>query len=129
VPILSPYVISGLSCEWKKAYVRGQCRGLLARRYGKIRTEDVHLQARMEPKAACMLVILGATPEGGKKLVGVQVGVRESARDAGATSWSTSRRAGARLPRISPWGRPHGGLKGVRRSLPRPAASEVLGAK
>ena len=38
------------------------------------------LQARMEPQAECMLVIIGATPEGKKELVGFQVGVRESAQ-------------------------------------------------
>ena len=37
----------------------------------------------MEPQAECMLVIIGATPEGKKELPGFQVGVRESARDAG----------------------------------------------
>ena len=34
----------------------------------------------MEAQAECMLVILGATPEGKKELVGFQVGVRESAQ-------------------------------------------------
>jgi len=34
----------------------------------------------MEPQAECMLVILGATPEGRKELVGFQVGLRESAQ-------------------------------------------------
>ena len=42
--------------------------------------DGVYLQARMEPQAECMLVILGATPEGKKELVGFQVGVRESAQ-------------------------------------------------
>ncbi|GBQ60964.1 hypothetical protein AA0498_2881 [Acidomonas methanolica] len=32
----------------------------------------------MEPVAECMLVVIGATPEGKKELVGFQVGVRES---------------------------------------------------
>jgi putative transposase len=36
----------------------------------------------MEPQAECMLVLIGATPEGKKELVGFQVGVRE-----GAQSW------------------------------------------
>ena len=40
----------------------------------------VYLQARMEPQAECMLVIIGATPEGKKELVGFQVGLRESAQ-------------------------------------------------
>jgi transposase-like protein len=32
----------------------------------------------MEPRAECMLVLIGATPEGKKELVGFQVGIRES---------------------------------------------------
>ena len=33
----------------------------------------------MEDTASCMLVVIGATPEGRKELVGFQVGERESA--------------------------------------------------
>src|SRR6266481_3929070 len=42
--------------------------------------DGVYLQARMEPAAECMLVLIGATPEGKKELVGFQTGVRESAQ-------------------------------------------------
>ncbi len=42
--------------------------------------DGVYLQARMEPQAECMLVLIGATPEGKKELVGFQTGVRESAQ-------------------------------------------------
>ena len=42
----------------------------------------MYLQARMEDAAECMLVLIGATPEGKKELVGFQTGVRE-----GAQSW------------------------------------------
>src|SRR2546423_10090966 len=34
----------------------------------------------MEPQAECMLVVIGATPEGKKELLGFQVGMRESAQ-------------------------------------------------
>ncbi len=34
----------------------------------------------MEPQAECILVIIGATPEGKKELLGFQVGIRESAQ-------------------------------------------------
>ena len=34
----------------------------------------------MEPQAECMLVIIGATPEGKKELIGFQAGMRESAQ-------------------------------------------------
>lgn len=42
--------------------------------------DSVYLQARMEPQAACIQVILGATPEGKEELVGFHLGVRESAQ-------------------------------------------------
>ena len=77
---LSPNVISRLTGEWQKEYDRWQRRDLSARRYVYIWADGVYLQARMEPQAACMLVILGATPEGKKELVGLHVGVRDSAQ-------------------------------------------------
>lgn len=79
-PNLSPGVISRLTAGWQDDHDRWQCRDLSARRYVYIWADGVYLQARMEPQAECMLVILGATPEGKKELVGFQVGVRESAQ-------------------------------------------------
>jgi transposase-like protein len=79
-PNLSPNVISRLTGEWQTEYDRWQRRDLSARRYVYIWADGVYLQARMEARAECMLVILGATPEGRKELVGFQVGVRESAQ-------------------------------------------------
>ncbi|RFP88356.1 IS256 family transposase [Rhodobacteraceae bacterium 63075] len=79
-PNLSPSVISRLTGEWQQEYDRWQRRDLSARRYVYIWADGVYLQARMEPQAECILVILGATPEGKKELVGLQVGVRESAQ-------------------------------------------------
>ena len=58
----------------------GRKRDLAARRYVYIWADGVYLQARMEDNAECMLVLIGATPEGKKELVGFQVGVRESAQ-------------------------------------------------
>ena len=79
-PNLSPSVISRLTGEWQHEYDHWQRRDLSARRYVYMWADGVYLQARMEPQAECMLVILGATPEGKKELVGFQVGVRESAQ-------------------------------------------------
>ncbi|RDC67759.1 IS256 family transposase [Rhodovulum sp. 12E13] len=79
-PNLSPNVISRLTGEWQHEYDRWQRRDLSARRYVYVWADGVYLQARMEARAECMLVILGATPEGKKELVGFQVGVRESAQ-------------------------------------------------
>lgn len=77
-PNLSPSVIGRLKEEWQGDYDRWQRRDLSARHYVYIWADGVYLQARMEDNAACMLVVIGATPEGRKELVGFQVGVRES---------------------------------------------------
>src|SRR5690606_12696032 len=77
-PNLSPSVIGRLKEEWQGDYDRWQRRDLSARRYVYIWADGVYLQARMEDHASCMLVVIGATPEGRKELVGFQVGVRES---------------------------------------------------
>ena len=79
-PNLSPSVVSRLSTEWQAEYARWQTRDLSARRYVYVWADGVYLQARMESQAECMLVLIGATPEGRKELVGFQVGVRESAQ-------------------------------------------------
>jgi putative transposase len=77
-PNLSPSVIARLRDTWQADYARWQRRDLAARRYVYIWADGIYLQARMEPQAECMLVLIGATPEGRKELLGFQVGVRES---------------------------------------------------
>jgi putative transposase len=79
-PNLSPAVIARLTGDWKAEYERWQSRDLSARRYVYLWADGVYLQARLEDHAECMLVLIGATPEGRKELVGFQVGVRESAQ-------------------------------------------------
>lgn len=79
-PNLSPAVISRLTAEWKAEYDGWHKRDLSARRYVYVWADGVFLQARMEDHGECMLVLIGATPEGRKELIGFQVGVRESAQ-------------------------------------------------
>jgi putative transposase len=79
-PNLSPAVISRLTAEWQGEYERWQKRDLSARRYVYVWADGVFLQARLEDHGECMLVLIGATPEGKKELIGFQVGVRESAQ-------------------------------------------------
>jgi hypothetical protein len=79
-PNLSPSVIARLKESWADDYARWQKRDLSARRYVYVWADGVYLQARMEPVADCMLVMIGATPEGKKELLGFQVGVRESSQ-------------------------------------------------
>ena len=79
-PNLSPGAVTRLTAGWKADYERWQQRDLSARRYVYVWADGVYLQARMEPTAECMLVLIGATPEGKKELVSFQVGARESAQ-------------------------------------------------
>src|ERR1700680_604815 len=79
-PNLSAAVIARLKSEWDDEYQRWQDRDLSARQYVYVWADGVYLQARMEPQAECMLVLMGATPEGKKELIGFQTGMRESAQ-------------------------------------------------
>src|SRR5208337_390641 len=45
-------------------------RDLSARRYVYVWADGIHLQARLEDEKQCILVMIGATPEGKKELIG-----------------------------------------------------------
>ena len=100
-PNLSPSVIARLTAEWQAEYARWQGRDLSARRYVYVWADGVYLQARMEDHAECMLVLIGATPEGRKELVGFQTGVRESAQSWRELLVDVKRRGLAISPEIA----------------------------
>jgi putative transposase len=100
-PNLSAPVIARLTAEWQAEYEHWQRRDLSARRYVYVWADGVYLQARMEEHAECMLVLIGATPEGRKELVGFQVGVRESAQSWRELLIETKRRGLAIAPEIA----------------------------
>ena len=68
-------------------YERWQKRDLLARRYVYVWADGVFLQARMEDHGECMLVLIGATPEGKKERIGFRSACGK-VRRAGANFWS-----------------------------------------
>ena len=100
-PNLSPSVIARLTAEWQAEYVRWQGRDLSARRCVHVWADGVYLQARMEDHAECMLVLIGATPEGKKELVGFQTGIRESAQSWRELLVEVKRRGLAIAPEIA----------------------------
>src|SRR5262249_8165599 len=61
-------------------HARWSKRDLSAKRYIYFWVDGIHVQARLEDTAQCLLIIIGATPEGRKELVGLTDGVRESAQ-------------------------------------------------
>jgi putative transposase len=77
---LSASTIARLKEAWSEEHARWSKRDLSAKRYVYFWVDGIHVQARLEDNAQCLLVIIGATPEGKKELVGLIDGVRESAQ-------------------------------------------------
>jgi len=77
---LSASTIGRLKDAWSDEHARWSRRDLSAKHYVYFWVDGIHVQARLEDDAQCLLVIIGATPEGRKELVGLIDGVRESAQ-------------------------------------------------
>jgi putative transposase len=77
---LSASTVGRLKVGWSEEHARWSKRDLSAKRYVYFWADGIHVQARLEDVAQCLLVIIGATPEGKKELVGLIDGVRESAQ-------------------------------------------------
>lgn len=78
---LSASAIGRLKDGWQDEHAAWQKRDLSARRYVYVWADGIHLEARLEDEKQCILVVIGATPEGRKELVGFTDGARESAHD------------------------------------------------
>jgi len=77
---LSATTIGRLKHAWSDEHARWGKRDLSAKHYVYFWVDGIHVQARLEDAAQCLLVIIGATLEGKKELVGLIDGVRESAQ-------------------------------------------------
>ncbi len=82
-PNLSGDTILRLRKVWQAELSAFERRDLSAQNYVYIWADGVYFQAPMEQESQCILVIIGATPEGKKELVGFIDGYRESMQ-----SWS-----------------------------------------
>jgi transposase-like protein len=78
---LSASAIGRLKDGWADEHAAWARRDLSAKRYVYIWADGIHLEARLEDEKQCILVLIGATPEGRKELVGFTDGARESASD------------------------------------------------
>jgi putative transposase len=76
---LSAATVARLKVAWSEEHAL-EPRDLSAKRYVYFWVDGIHVQARLEDEAQCLLVIIGATPEGKKELVGLIDGARESAQ-------------------------------------------------
>ena len=78
---LSASAIGRLKEGWQEEQAAWGKRDLSAKRYVYVWADGIHLEARLEDEKQCILVIIGATPEGRKELIGFTDGARESAHD------------------------------------------------
>src|SRR5476651_2744850 len=70
-PGLSASTIARLKEAWVDEHARWRDRDLSAKRYVYVWADGIYVQARLEDDAQCLLVIIGATAEGKKELVGL----------------------------------------------------------
>ena len=75
---LSASTIARLKEAWIDEHARWRERDLSAKRYVYVWADGIYVQARLEDDAQCLLVIIGATADGKKELVGLADGIRES---------------------------------------------------
>ena len=80
-PGLSASTIARLKEVWIDEHEHWRKRDLSAKHYVYVWADGIYLQARLEDAKQCILVIIGATPEGRKELLGFTDGARESAQD------------------------------------------------
>jgi len=80
-PGLSASTIARLKEVWLDEHQHWRKRDLSAKRYVYVWADGIYLQTRLEDVKQCILVIIGATPEGKKELLGFTDGARESAQD------------------------------------------------
>ena len=98
---LSATTIGRLKEAWSEEQARWSKRDLSAKHYVYFWADGIHVQARLEDAAACLLVIIGATPEGKKELVGLIDGVRESAQSWKDLLLDLKRRGLAVAPKLA----------------------------
>jgi putative transposase len=77
-PGLSASTISRLKESWKAEQQCWSRRDLSHQRYVYLWVDGIHFGVRLEDAAQCILVVIGATPEGKKELVALSDGYRES---------------------------------------------------
>ena len=97
---LSASTIGRLKDAWSEEHTRWSKRDLAAKRHVYFWADGIHVQARLEDDTQCLLVIIGATPEGKKELVGLIDGVRESAQSWRELLLDLKRRGLATAPEL-----------------------------
>jgi putative transposase len=83
---LSAFAIGRSKDHWLDECALWKKRDLSTKRSVHVSADGIHLEARLEDEKQCILVLIGATPEGRKGRVGFTDGAQESARES-AHDW------------------------------------------
>jgi len=75
---LSPTNITRLKQVWELDYKKWKARDLSGKRYVYVWVDGIYFNVRLDKDRPCLLVIIGALPDGKKELVGIYDGHRES---------------------------------------------------
>lgn len=79
-PGLSSSTVTRLVATWQDEQQAWSRRDLSDKHYVYVWADGVHFNIRLEEDRQCILVLMGATADGGKELIAVQDGHRESAQ-------------------------------------------------
>jgi putative transposase len=77
-PGLSATTVTRLKAIWEDEYKTWNQRSLEGKRYVYLWADGVYFNIRLEEDRQCLLVLMGATPDGKKELIAVAAGHRES---------------------------------------------------
>ena len=128
-PGLSASTIARLKDVWTEEHERWQKRDLSTKRYVYFWVDGIHLEARLEDQAQCILVMIGATPEGKKELVGFTDGMRESALSWRDLLLDLKRRGVAAAPELAVADGALGFWEGAGRGVADDTRTALLGAQ
>ena len=126
---LSASTIGRLKEACSEEHARWSKRDLSAKRYVYFWVDGIHVQARLEDEVQCLLVIIGATPEGKKELVGLIDGVRESAQSWKELLLDLKPHGLAMAPELAVGDGALGFWKAIRGSLAKDTRAALLGAQ
>lgn len=100
-PGLSASTVVRLKEVWQRDYEAWSKRSLAEKRYVYFWVDGIHFNVRLEEGRQCILIVLGATPEGKKELVAVQDGLRESEQSWRELLLDLKARGLAELPKLA----------------------------
>jgi hypothetical protein len=128
-PGLSASTIARLKEVWIDEHQHWRKRDLSAKHYVYVWADGIYLQARLDDAKQCILVIIGATPEGRKELLGYTDGARESAQDWRELLLDLKTRGLAIAPELAARRRRAWLLEGARRAVADHTRATLLGAQ